>query len=214
MSVGAAAAARTERGRAGGPGLGRARSRPTFVALVVSALVLLVGLAGCGSPTRTYGASGFDPKFPSFLPKKSLDAKVDQVLVGTAARPALSVEGGPIEVRTPAWSVLAVVSGPVVPGEGLPYQPAFTTCTWTVTLSHATAAVPVAVADFDSVDHLGNLYHPTFVEGQPRPASVVEPGQTVTFQIRAYEAVGEGVMRWAPIDQKIVAMWDFEVEND
>ena len=33
-------------------------------------------------------------------------------------------------------------------------------------------------------------------------------------QALSYEAVGEGLMRWAPIGQKIVAEWDYEVEND
>ena len=36
----------------------------------------------------------------------------------------------------------------------------------------------------------------------------------ITFEVRGYEAVGEGIMRWAPVHQKIVAMWDYEVEND
>jgi hypothetical protein len=42
----------------------------------------------------------------------------------------------------------------------------------------------------------------------------VRPGQTVTFQARDYEAVGEGLMRWAPDGDHIVAKWDFIVEND
>lgn len=52
------------------------------------------------------------------------------------------------------------------------------------------------------------------VEGQTPPPATVSPGQTVTVQIRAFEAVGEGIMRWAPINQQNVAEWGFEVESD
>jgi len=180
----------------------------------VAGLLVVIVLAACSSGPNPYGTKKFAPKFPAFLPKKTLDAQVDQVLTGTAARPALTVEGDGVEAQTPAWSVLIEVSGPVVPGEGLPYQPAATTCTWTVTMSDATGAVPISLADFNSVDHLGRIYRPTFVQGQPAPPAVLEPGQKVTFEVRSYEAVGEGIMRWAPIGQKIVAMWDYEVEND
>jgi hypothetical protein len=107
-----------------------------------------------------------------------------------------------------------VVSGPEVPGEGLRYQTPATTCTWTVTLSGATAAVPISAADFDSIDNSGNFYHPYLVPGPPVPPSVLQPGQRVTFELQTGEAGGEGLMRWAPIGSQIVAKWDFVVEND
>ncbi len=199
---------RFPRGRATRPGLRHGR-----VPLAVVTLVLLI--SGCGSPSyNPYGSGKFSPKFPSFLPTKTINANDDRALTGTAAKPALTVEGEGVEVETPGWSVLVVVSGPVVPGEGLPYQTPETTCTWTVTLSDATGPVPVSLADFNSIDHLGQIYHLAFVQGQPVPLSTLMPGQKVSFQLRAYEAVGEGLMRWAPIDKKIVAMWDYEVEND
>jgi hypothetical protein len=194
------------RGRAVGPGLGR-------LAAVAGALVLLV--SACGSHSYDpYTSAKFSPKFPAFLPTKTLNANDDGVLTGTAAKPALTVEGEGVEVKTTGWSVRVVVSGPVVPGEGLPYQPADTTCTWTVTMSNATGRVPISLADFNSIDHLGQIYHLTFVQDQPRPPSTLRPGRTISFEVRAYEAVGEGLMRWAPVDQKILAMWDYEVEND
>jgi hypothetical protein len=36
----------------------------------------------------------------------------------------------------------------------------------------------------------------------------------VTFELRAVMPTGEGLMRWAPDAQQIVASWDFVVEND
>lgn len=129
-------------------------------------------------------------------------------------KPALTSEGDPVEVVTPTWSVVVVVSGPEVPGEGLPYQAPSTTCTWSVTLSKATGAVPVSASDFDSIDDRGNVYQPYPVPGQAALPSIVQAGQEVTFELRAIEPVGEGLMRWAPIDGRVVAKWDFVVEND
>jgi hypothetical protein len=205
---GSTAPTRFTQGPAARSGLGRA-----LVAVAAGALVLL--LSACGShPHNPYAGGKFSPEFPSFLPAKTLNANDDGVLTGTAAKPALAVEGEGVEVKTPGWSVRVVVSGPVVPGEGLPYQPSGTTCTWTVTMSGATGRVPIALADFNSIDHVGQIYQLTFVQGQPVPPSTLAPGRGVSFKLRSYEAVGEGLMRWAPINQKIVAMWDYEVEND
>jgi hypothetical protein len=181
----------------------------------MAAGTLLLFLSACGSHSHNpYAGGKFSPKFPSFLPAKTLNASDDRVLTGTAAKPALTVEGDGVDVRTSGWSVRVVVSGPVVPGEGLPYQPPDTTCTWTVTMTDATGPVPISLADFNSIDHLGQIYHLTFVQGQPVPPSTLTPGRTISFKVRGYEAVGEGLMRWAPLKQKIVAMWDYEVEND
>lgn len=204
-------------GRALGPGLRRGL-------LAGSVATAALALAACGAhpssatrPTATanpYAGGQFHPQYPSWLPAKTINAPSDRVLTGTAAKPAVTVQGDEVEVQTPSWSVRVDVSGPVVPGEGLPYQTPSTTCTWTVTMSAATAPIAISLADFNTVDHLGNLYHLSAVPGQPAPPSEIRPGQTITFQMRAYEAVGEGLMRWAPDGTHIVAMWDFEVEND
>jgi hypothetical protein len=185
-------------GRALGPGPWRAGA-----GVLVTALVLL-GLAGCSA----------GPSYPSFLPRKTLVPHVDAVLVGTEDKPALQVEGLPVEARTKAFSVRVIVSGPVVPGEGLPDQPAATTCTWTVTMTDATADVPVSIADFHSVDHLGSVFLMGLVPGEHPPPPVLHPGRTVTFKLRAYELVGEGMMQWAPDHRHVVAYWDYTVEND
>ena len=183
------------------PGL---RVRPRSV-VAVAILVAAWALVGCGASHSGY---------PTFLPKKTLDPSVDATLVGTMAKPALTVEGLPVEVHTAAWSVRITVSGPVVPGEGLPTQSDATTCTWTVVMSDATGAVPLSVSQFHSVDHLGSVFLMGLVPGQPLPSTEVRPGQTVTFHLRAYELVGEGVMQWAPDLHRVVADWDYTVEND
>ena len=119
-----------------------------------------------------------------------------------------------MEVKTKDFRVRVTVSGPVVPGVGLPTQPTATTCTWTVTMTNASADVPISIADFHSVDHLGSVFVMGLVPGEPLPPKVIHRGQTVTFRLRAYELVGEGMMQWAPDHKHVVADWDYTVEND
>jgi hypothetical protein len=81
-------------------------------------------------------------------------------------------------------------------------------------MDDATADVPVALADFHSVDHLGSVFLMGLVPGERPPASVLRPGQTLTFRLRAYELTGEGMMQWAPDHEHVVGDWDYTVEND
>src|ERR1700735_3680165 len=200
-------------------GWGRARKPgPSWLCLV--ALVGALVLAGCGGsggggpryPSAPTG--GETAQYPSFLPKKTLDPTIDATLIGTEAKPALQTEGLAIEAKTKAYHVDVTVCGPVVPGEGLPNQPAATTCTWTVTMKDASADVPVSIADFHSVDHVGSVFLMGLVPGEHAPPSVLHPGQTLTFQLRSYELVGEGMMQWAPDHKHVVGYWDYTVEND
>ena len=167
------------------------------------------GISGLVAPRHVNLA---DPE--SWLPKQQLDHPVDRTLVGTVADPALTVEGDLVEVKTPTFSVLADVTGPLVPGEGFTYQTSFTTCTWTVSFTDVVGRVPIAIADFDTIDHTGAVFQPTLVPGQPAPPAFVTTGGHLSFQIRAVMPVGEGLMRWAPDGNNIVAKWDYQVEND
>jgi hypothetical protein len=188
--------------RKGGRAFGSGPLRIVGAATVAAAVI---GFAGCG---------GDGSKYPSYLPKSTLDPRTDVALTGTVAKPAVTVEGLPVEVETAAFHVLVTVSGPVVPGEGLPYQPAGTTCTWTVTMRSATADIPLSLADFRAVDHLGSVLDPKLAPEQPHLPPVLRPGETLTFRLRAYELTGEGVMQWSPDHEHVVATWDYEVEND
>jgi hypothetical protein len=187
----------------------------------VLSVVVLSGafvLASCGGGTAPHYPSALPGKksatYPSFLPKKTLDPTIDATLIGTAAKPALQTEGLAIEAKTKAFHVNVTVSGPIVPGEGLPDQPAATTCTWTVTMKDASADVPVSIADFHSVDHVGSVFLMGLVPGEHPPPPVLHPGKTLTFQLRSYELVGEGMMQWAPDHKHVLGYWDYTVEND
>jgi hypothetical protein len=200
------------------------RTTVTAVTLTVAAVT---AVAGCGSgatkpaaagsgASGASGAAGATPigSYPSFLPTSTLQQPTDSVLTGTVQRPALTNEGDVVKAKTARWSVLVNVTGPQVPGEGLPFQANADTCTWVVTMSAATGPVPISTADFTAIDDQGTLYKPAFVKGQPKPPVVLKPGQKVSFELRAVEATGEGLMRWAPDGTHIVAKWDFVVEND
>jgi hypothetical protein len=182
----------------------RRASLPGATPILAAFLGALV-LAGCGATAAVY---------PSYLPKKTLNPSIDQALVGTMTKPALQIEGLPVKVDTANYRVRVTVSGPIVPGEGLPDQPPATTCTWTVTMKDATSDVPVSIADFHSVDHLGSVFLMGLVPGEKPPPRVLRPGQTLTFKLRAYELTGEGMMQWAPDHEHVVADWDYTVEND
>ena len=202
-----------------GPSARRRRGRAIIRSLtaVIAVAAALLALAGCTSNTGSTGdgSPSTDSSYgalPSFLPTSS--SRPDSVLIGTADRPALTAEGDGVSVQLPHASVLVTITGPAVPGEGLPHQTPSTTCTWTVTMTHATARVPITLADFSTLDHLGAVNHPTFVTGQPAPLATIGPGQTITFELRAVMTVGEGLIRWAPGGGRTVASWDFEVEND
>lgn len=191
--------------------------RAGLVAATLAVAATSAGLAGCGTSHPAHPAAARATplgSYPSFLPKDTLNQGTDDRLTGTVQRPALTSEGDAVKVKTSAFSVLATVSGPQVPGEGLPFQASADTCTWTVTLSGATGPVPIKTADFTAIDDRGHVYRPAFVKGQPTPPAELRPGQQVTFELRAFEATGEGLMRWAPDGTHIVAKWDFVVEND
>jgi hypothetical protein len=192
----------TTKGRAARPGLSGINGRVIIAIFVVLFAALGVGIYGL--------IASHGPSLGYVAPQHS----VDRTLVGTVAHPALTVEGDYVKAHALAFSVLAVVNGPVVPGEGLPYQASFTTCTWTISLSHVVGKVPIAVADFDSIDHRGVVFKPYLAPGQPKLPKVLLPGHSLSFQIRAVMPVGEGLMRWAPDGDHIIAKWDYQVEND
>lgn len=191
--------------RPGSTGLRRIVMGGVVAILLACIGVGIYGLAG--RPTTNYS----DPR--SWLPKQQLDQPVDRTVVGTVSAPALAIVGAEVLVKTPTFTALATVTGPLVPGEGLSFQASFTTCTWTVSIWHVTGRLPLAIADFDTIDHTGTVVQPALVVGQDMP-SVLTTGQRASFQIRAVMPVGEGLMRWAPDGNNIVAKWDYQVEND
>jgi hypothetical protein len=197
-----------------------AQARPALPGRAWAVALLLAALAGCSAGSHATHLTAAQRQashyggYASYLPKSTINPHDDGTLTGTSKRPALASQGEAVKVELPKWTVLLIVSGPQVPGEGLPFQTPATTCTWTVTMSGASKPVPISAADFTSIDHLGAVYRPHFVPGQRKPPAVLQPGQKVTFELRAVQVVGEGIMLWSPDGHAAAASWDFEVEND
>jgi hypothetical protein len=198
--------------------LARAGRRPVlFLAGVTVVLGVVTGCSSSHAPTKgTSGSSSAADaaygSLPTFLPTSS--GQPDSVLTGSAARPALTTEGDSVDVRLAGGTVRATVTGPVVPGEGLPEQTESTTCTWTVTLTGATTETPVRLGDFTTFDHLGTVYRTHLAPGSRTPPARLAPGASTTFSLRTVMPTGEGLMRWTAGGSRVVASWDFEVEND
>jgi len=206
-----APATRAEESRAIWPGSRRVR---TSIIVAIAAALLAAfgyGVAGLVAP-RHPSVNYADPQ--SWLPAQQLQHPIDEVVAGSIASPGLTVEGLNVAVHTAGFRAMAMVSGPVVPGEGLPFQARFTTCTWTVSISDSAGVVPLAMADFDTIDHTGTQYKVYLVPGQAKLPASLHRGQRVSFRLRAVMPTGEGLMRWAPNGTNIVAKWDYQVEND
>ena len=190
--------------RAAERNVGRALE-PGPLRAVAALLLAATALAGCG------GGS----KYPSFLPKSTLDPKVDAALTGTMARPAFTVEGLPVDVRTRAFDVSVTVSGPIVPGRG-PALPAAGNDLYLDRHDEGRDGRRPGLAARTSTPSTTSAQFlvPGLVPGERRPPSILHPGQVLTFQLRAYQLVGQGTMQWAPDHRHVVAIWDYEVEND
>jgi len=198
------------RSRAGQPGSRRARTALIIGAFAVLLGILAYGIYGLASPGRqTY--AGSHPA--TWLPKQQLYQPVERTLVGTYSDPVITVAGGDVRVKTPRFSALVVVNGPLVPGEGYSYQPQFVVATWTVHIWDVNGDISLSAADFDSIDHVGTEFHLLPPQGTTMPRSV-STGQQVTFQLRGVVPIGEDLLRWAPNGNNIVAKWDNQVEND
>lgn len=183
----------------------------TFAAIFA---VLLGGLAYGGYGLWANSHQGYVPGNPAkWLPKQSLRTLTDRALVGTYASPAITVAGDEVRVKTPTFSAFAVVTGPTVPGEGLSYQPAYLTSTWTVHIWDVKGHIALSAKDFDSLDHSGIGYQLHVPAGSSMPTSV-STGQQATFSLRAVVPIGESLLRWAPNGHNIIAKWDNQVEND
>ncbi|MEO8750400.1 MAG: hypothetical protein ABI384_08375 [Allobranchiibius sp.] len=190
--------------------------RLTALVAPIAATALLLSSCGSSPPTHPRASPTSEPAgtygpLPTYLPTAT--AEPDAMLTGSPARPAVASEGDRVLAQLPGGTVQAQVTGPIVPGEGLPYVAAATTCTWTIALDHATSTVPIRLRDFQVVDQRGHAYRLSYAPGTTPPPATLRKGQHTTFSVRVVMMTGEGVMRWQP-GGRLLALWDFVVEND
>jgi hypothetical protein len=184
--------------------------------LPTTALALAAGavVAGCGGPHHSAAVKGAFGTYPTFLPRSTIEAgAAHRIVDATASKPALASQGDTVRVHTGGATVLATVAGPEVPNVGL--SAAYTTspATWTLTLSHATKAIPLSASAFNAVDDSGRIYRLSVVKDSTLPPSIT-PGQTVTTKLFATVATGEGRLRWIPTGHLAPVEWDYVVEID
>jgi hypothetical protein len=187
-----------------------------LAAVIVLAAAVAATVYYSGSHPARAGASASSARYgslPSWLPKSTVPT--GRVVQASAAHPWLAIEGDSVSVHLARGQVLATTVGPDVPQEGQFPVPATTPCSFTVTFTRASGAIPLRPAAFTILDELGHLHHPQVTPqgGGPLPARVA-PGQTVTIIVRGVLPTGSGTLRWAPATAKPVVSWDFDVEID
>ena len=203
-----------------------ASRRAVLITVVASVLVLLlaVSLSGAlstgGGSARASAAGGSAARssaryggLPSWLPKPKVH--MNRVLTASAAHPVLSIQGDAVAVDLPHGRVLATAVGPEVPEEGRFPVPATTPCTFIVTFSSASGAVPLDPAAFTFLDDQGHTHHPrvTAMDGGPPPRAVA-PGKTVSVRLYDVLPTGDGGLAWAPTGGRTLVGWDYTVEID
>ena len=106
---------------------------------------------------------------------------------GSAAHPALAIQGDTVSVDLSGGRVLTTAVGPETPEQGRFPVPASSPCTFIVTFAHASGAIPLNAKAFTFVDELGHIRHPRVTVVGGRRATSTDPARQTP--------VSEGVRR-------------------
>jgi hypothetical protein len=168
--------------------------------------------AGHGGGAGAHGADRYGG-IPSWLPKATVP--VGRVLRASAAHPVLAIQGDTVSVAVGRARVRATAVGPAVPEEGRFPVPETSPCTFVVTFTRASTALPLRPGDFTLIDELHHVHHPrlTALDGGAPPRRVA-PGRTVSVKVRAVLPTGDGGLEWAPGTRRPLVAWDYVVEID
>jgi hypothetical protein len=151
---------------------------------------------------------------PSWLPK----AKKQIVGIPSArpGHPVLQVEGEPIALSGPGWSMVANAVGPSEPAtEGKPPLPETSPAKFILSISSVHGEIPFKPSQIEYVDEYGNVRHPrvTMLDGGSAP-SELRPGAPLRLEVYGVIPVGNGAIEWKPSSGVPIANWDFVVEVD
>jgi len=140
---------------------------------------------------------------------------VGRVLHASSGHPVLAIQGDTVAVRLAIGRVLATAVGPTVPEEGRFPVPETSPCTFIITFTAATGAIPLSPTAFTFVDELHHVHHPrvTAMSGGAPPTRVL-PGHTVSLKVYDVLPTGDGGLEWAPERTHPIVAWDFDVEID
>ncbi|MDD7385292.1 MAG: hypothetical protein SPI12_00200 [Actinomycetaceae bacterium] len=138
-----------------------------------------------------------------------------QQLVASPLKPTLANQGETVKVQlSDTDSVKVSVTGPEHAPNSDPDVESLLSW-WTIEMSDATAQIPLSVAEFNIQDRTGGIhtFAPRSKDMTAMPASV-KPGQTIRFQLQTPIPPGDGMVRWAPDAQHVIAAWDYIGEFD
>jgi hypothetical protein len=163
-----------------------------------------------GQPTPRSGKYG---GIPSWLPNSIVSA--DPILTASATHRVLAIQGDTVSVTVPGGRVLATAVGPTVPHPGRVPIPTTSPCTFTITFTAVSKAIPLRRRAFTIVDELGHVHHPlvTTIDGGAPPQQLV-PGKTLWLKVHDVLPTGNGSLQWAPTRTRPIVAWDFNVEID
>jgi hypothetical protein len=146
---------------------------------------------------------------------RSPKSLVGRTAVATAARPWLAIEGETVSVRLAHRRVLATAVGPAVPEEDRFPVPTTTPCTFTITFTAPSGAVPLSAKAFTITDECGHLHHRRVTAtGGGAPPPRVAAGRPVLLTVNVVLPTGNGRLRCAPQRATPIVSWDFDVEVD
>jgi hypothetical protein len=166
-----------------------------------------VAAAPTGSGNATYGT------VPSWLPR--VTAPVGRVVQASATHPWIGIEGDTVVVHLAGHAVDATLVGPQVPRQGQFPLPKTTPCTFYLTLTHATGAMPITAAQLEIFDERGHRYTPRVRSptGAAAP-SHVGPGQSVTVRLDTILPTGAGEVVWTTNGTAPLVSYEFVTEID
>lgn len=192
---------------------------PKVLGCALAGCVLVAGLAGCGTSSHAAALSPGQQReqlaskpLPSYLPSGSTG---NELVDGSAAKPAVSLQG--VAVRADlknSSTVLVNVVGPDVDRSTGDPDAASVDCTFTMSFQKASAPVAFAMDRVTATDDAGGIHQLQLSPGQPTPPGVIAPGQQVSVKVHAWLPPGEGLIRWAPDDDHVIAVWDYIAEID
>jgi hypothetical protein len=174
--------------------------------------ISLTAVSRARAPAASTSSAGYG-QIPSWLPKPKV--RVGRTAVATAAHPWLAIEGDTVSVRLARGRVLATAVGPAVPETGRFPVPASTPCTFTLTFTAGSVAVPLNASAFTIIDEYGHVHHPRVtVAGGGSPPTDVAPRRTVSLTATDVLPTGNGRLSWSPVAGAPIVSWDFAVEID
>ncbi|SER66719.1 hypothetical protein SAMN05443377_10583 [Propionibacterium cyclohexanicum] len=186
---------------------------------VLAAGLLSAAAAGCAAASSPAATSPSEQRvqlasrsLPSYLPSGSTG---NQLIAGTAATPAVSMQGVAVRVvLKDNSSVVTNVVGPDVDRTSGDPEASSVDCGFTLSFQQASAPIPLDLATVTATDDAGGIHHLELAPGQGAPPATINPGQTLTVKVHAWLPSGEGLIRWAPDGRHVAAVWDYIAEID